>query len=114
MLSLILSGQQQRGDRQTDRETVMPYVRKSEAARETRISVRETCASRSMVPMSMETRFQQWMFFYRPHPRALHISLITHGSLSHATRGKHPSPASNRERERLRPRMPPSLSFPCT
>ena len=55
--------------------------------------------------------FSAMLFLQTPPARSPHLS--NHARLSFQAT-PHPSPASNLGRERLRPRIPPSLSSPCT
>ena len=56
-------------------------------------------------------KFSAMLFLQTPPARSPHLS--NHARLSFQAT-PHPSPASNLGRERLRPRIPPSLSSPCT
>ena len=63
------------------------------------------------VRRGLRVTFSAMLFLQTPPARSPHLS--NHARLSFQAT-PHPSPASNLGRERLRPRIPPSLSSPCT
>ena len=89
----------------------LPYTRSAARRTACRPTLLRGGGRYRMYGRAARDAFSAMLFLQTPPARSPHLS--NHARLSFQAT-PHPSPASNLGRERLRPRIPPSLSSPCT